>query len=78
MSPERDLPRDAQALLGLLTPVVKSWSSENGIAANDLAIQVHSGYGYTRDFDVALRLPLFPRMRVAARRRMACRRGVRQ
>jgi alkylation response protein AidB-like acyl-CoA dehydrogenase len=43
---------EAQALIGLLTPVVKSWSSEYGIAANDLAIQVHGGYGYTRDFDV--------------------------
>jgi alkylation response protein AidB-like acyl-CoA dehydrogenase len=43
---------EAQALLGLLTPVVKTWSSEYGIAANDLAIQVHGGYGYTRDFEV--------------------------
>jgi alkylation response protein AidB-like acyl-CoA dehydrogenase len=43
---------EAQALIGLLTPVVKSWPSEYGIAANDLAIQVHGGYGYTRDFDV--------------------------
>jgi hypothetical protein len=43
---------EAQALLGLLTPVVKTWSSEYGIAANDLAIQVHGGYGYTRDFDI--------------------------
>ena len=43
---------EAQALLGLLTAVVKSWPSEYGIAANDLAIQVHGGYGYTRDFDV--------------------------
>src|ERR1700676_1757029 len=43
---------EAQALIGLLTPVVKSWSSEYGIAANDLAIQIHGGYGYTRDFDV--------------------------
>ncbi len=42
----------AQALIGLLTPVVKSWPSEYGMAANDLAIQVHGGYGYTRDFDV--------------------------
>ena len=39
-------------LLGLLTPVAKTWPSEYGIAANDLAIQVHGGYGYTRDFDV--------------------------
>jgi alkylation response protein AidB-like acyl-CoA dehydrogenase len=44
--------RNAEALLGLLTPVVKTWPSEYGLAANDLAIQVHGGYGYTRDFDV--------------------------
>jgi Acetyl-CoA dehydrogenase C-terminal like/Acyl-CoA dehydrogenase, C-terminal domain len=40
------------ALLGLLTPVAKSWPSEFGLAANDFAIQIHGGYGYTRDFDV--------------------------
>ena len=40
------------SLLGLLTPVAKSWPSEFGLAANDFAIQVHGGYGYTRDFDV--------------------------
>lgn len=44
--------KDAQELLGLLTPVTKSWPSEFGLIANDLAIQVHGGYGYTRDFDV--------------------------
>jgi len=43
---------DIAALLGLLTPVAKSWPSEFGLAANDLAIQIHGGYGYTRDFDV--------------------------
>lgn len=43
---------DADALLGLLTPVCKTWSSEWGLAANDIAIQIHGGYGYTRDFDV--------------------------
>ena len=43
---------EAGLLLGLLTPVAKTWSSEWGLAANDLAIQVHGGYGYTRDFDV--------------------------
>jgi alkylation response protein AidB-like acyl-CoA dehydrogenase len=47
--PER---HEAAALLGLLTPVAKSWPAEFGLAANDLAIQVHGGYGYTRDFDV--------------------------
>jgi len=43
---------DAQSLLDLLTPVVKSWSSQWGLVANDLAIQVHGGYGYTREFNV--------------------------
>lgn len=42
----------SQALLGLLTPVTKTWPSEFGLAANDIAIQIHGGYGYTRDFDV--------------------------
>jgi alkylation response protein AidB-like acyl-CoA dehydrogenase len=42
----------AGSLLSLLTPVAKTWPSEWGLAANDLAIQVHGGYGYTRDFDV--------------------------
>ena len=39
-------------LLGLLTPVAKSWPAEFGLVANEFAIQVHGGYGYTRDFDV--------------------------
>lgn len=43
---------DAASLLGLLTPIAKTWPSEWGLVANDLAIQVHGGYGYTRDFDV--------------------------
>jgi alkylation response protein AidB-like acyl-CoA dehydrogenase len=43
---------DAARLLGLLTPIAKTWPSEWGLVANDLAIQVHGGYGYTRDFDV--------------------------
>jgi alkylation response protein AidB-like acyl-CoA dehydrogenase len=42
----------AQSLLDILTPVTKSWPSEQGPIANSLAIQVHGGYGYTRDFDV--------------------------
>ncbi|MEE4453054.1 acyl-CoA dehydrogenase [Novosphingobium resinovorum] len=43
---------DSAALLALLTPVVKTFSSEMGLEANAMAIQVHGGYGYTRDFDV--------------------------
>lgn len=43
---------EAESLLGILTPVAKSWPSEFCLIGNDLAIQVHGGYGYTRDFDV--------------------------
>jgi alkylation response protein AidB-like acyl-CoA dehydrogenase len=42
----------ADQLLGLLTPIAKSWPSQWCLKANDLAIQVHGGYGYTRDFPV--------------------------
>lgn len=44
--------RDATLLLDILAPVAKSWPSQWCLAANDLAIQVHGGYGYSRDFDV--------------------------
>ncbi len=43
---------DHQALLGLLTPIAKTWPSEYALAANDLAIQIHGGYGYTREYHV--------------------------
>lgn len=44
--------RDAAAMLDFLTPIIKSWPSQWGLAANDLAIQVHGGYGYTREYPV--------------------------
>ncbi len=44
--------RSAHALLELLTPLAKSWPSQWCLEANSLAIQVHGGYGYTRDFAV--------------------------
>jgi butyryl-CoA dehydrogenase len=39
-------------LLEILTPVAKSWPSQWCLAANDLAIQIHGGYGYTREYKV--------------------------
>src|SRR6185436_17071739 len=42
----------AALLLDILTPIAKSWPSQWCLAANDLAIQVHGGYGYTREYDV--------------------------
>ena len=43
---------EAGMLLDLLTPVAKSWPSQWCLEANNLAIQVHGGYGYTRDYPV--------------------------
>ena len=43
---------EATLLLEMLTPIAKSWPSEWCLEANSLAIQVHGGYGYTRDFPV--------------------------
>ncbi len=42
----------AKRLLAFLTPVAKAWPSDYCLKANELAIQVHGGYGYTRDYPV--------------------------
>ncbi|WP_214106272.1 acyl-CoA dehydrogenase [Acrocarpospora catenulata] len=42
----------ARMVLDVLTPIAKSFPAQWCLAANDLAIQIHGGYGYTRDFDV--------------------------
>ncbi|UTW09510.1 acyl-CoA dehydrogenase [Pseudomonas benzenivorans] len=44
--------KDALELLDLLTPIVKSWPSEFCLKANELAIQVLGGHGYTREYPV--------------------------
>jgi alkylation response protein AidB-like acyl-CoA dehydrogenase len=46
---ERDT---ATMMLDILTPVAKSWPSQWCLEANNLAIQVHGGYGYSREYDV--------------------------
>ncbi|QLC73512.1 acyl-CoA dehydrogenase [Pseudomonas sp. LPB0260] len=42
----------ALQLLDLLTPIVKSWPSEFCLKANELAIQILGGHGYTREYPV--------------------------
>lgn len=45
-SPSNDL------LLDVLTPIVKAWPSQWCRLANDHAIQIYGGYGYTREYPV--------------------------
>ena len=49
---DADAANEARLLLEVLTPIAKSWPSEWCLEANSLAIQIHGGYGYTRDFPV--------------------------
>ncbi|MBM5460777.1 acyl-CoA dehydrogenase [Pseudomonas sp. P66] len=46
------LRQQAHELLDLLTPIVKSWPSEFCLKANELAIQILGGHGYTREYPV--------------------------
>lgn len=50
--PDATARADAGLLLDVLTPVAKSWPSQWGVEANSLAVQIHGGYGYTRDYPV--------------------------
>jgi acyl-CoA dehydrogenase len=42
----------ATQLLDILTPIAKSWPSQWCLEANSLAIQIHGGYGYSREYNV--------------------------
>jgi len=42
----------ARMVLEVLTPIAKSWPSQWCLEANSLAIQVHGGYGYARDYGI--------------------------
>ncbi|MBC7413706.1 MAG: acyl-CoA dehydrogenase [Herminiimonas sp.] len=50
--PSPEARRHATLLLDILTPIAKSWPSQWCLEANSLAIQVHGGYGYTREYNV--------------------------
>lgn len=45
---------DAHTLLDFLTPMIKTWPSEYGPKANDLAIQVLGGHGYINEHPVEM------------------------
>ncbi|MDQ2700223.1 MAG: acyl-CoA dehydrogenase family protein, partial [Actinomycetota bacterium] len=42
----------AGLLLEILTPIAKSWPAQWCLEANSLAIQIHGGYGYAREYEV--------------------------
>lgn len=44
----------AKTLLDFLTPIIKSWPSEYGVKANNLAIQVLGGHGYINEHPVEM------------------------
>lgn len=41
-----------QGLLDLFTPIIKAYSTDQGFKVTELAIQVHGGYGYIREYGV--------------------------
>ena len=51
-APEPETRAQALRLLDFLTPITKSWPAQWCLEANNLAIQVHGGYGYTREYNV--------------------------
>lgn len=51
-SSDTEAAKRAASLLDILTPILKSWPSKYCLEANSIAIQVHGGYGYTREYPV--------------------------
>jgi butyryl-CoA dehydrogenase len=53
-APTENERKHAATILGFLTPIIKSWPSEWGPKANDLAIQVLGGHGYVNEHPVEM------------------------
>lgn len=53
-APSADEKAYAHLLLDFLTPIIKTWPSEYGPKANDLAIQVLGGHGYINEHPVEM------------------------
>ncbi|WP_373078911.1 acyl-CoA dehydrogenase [Zhongshania sp.] len=52
--PTEEARQAAHTLLDFLTPIIKTWPSEYGPKANDLAIQVLGGHGYINEHPVEM------------------------
>jgi len=51
-SPDGEVVERSKGLVDLLTPVCKAYCSDTAFEVTRLAIQVHGGYGYTKDYMV--------------------------
>ncbi|CAN5753140.1 acyl-CoA dehydrogenase [soil metagenome] len=47
---EGEAQQNAQLMLDVLTPIVKSFPAEKGFESNVLALQIHGGYGYSSEY----------------------------
>ena len=54
--PDEEERKRCQAMVDLLVPVVKGWSTENGIDVASLGIQVHGGMGFIEETGAAQHL----------------------
>ncbi|UJB19960.1 MULTISPECIES: acyl-CoA dehydrogenase [Lysobacter] len=52
LDPDDTVRGESALLLDLLTPIIKAWGSDYSLKANELAIQILGGYGYTREYPV--------------------------
>ena len=48
--PDESVRDDAEGLLGLLTPIVKAFLTDNGFESTNMAMQVYGGHGYIREW----------------------------
>ncbi|MCC0003959.1 MAG: acyl-CoA dehydrogenase [Methylobacteriaceae bacterium] len=51
--PDERARKEAQALVDLLTPIVKAWCTENSIQIASLGVQVHGGVGFVEETGAA-------------------------
>ncbi len=51
-STDPDVRQSADDLVALLTPIIKAYQTDMGFEVANLAIQVHGGHGYIRDYGV--------------------------
>jgi alkylation response protein AidB-like acyl-CoA dehydrogenase len=54
--PDSDVRAAAATRGDLLTPMAKAWSTDEGVRASSIALQVHGGMGYVEESGVAQRL----------------------